>query len=201
MNTQGQRFTDEGPGPTDETYESVSRAILGQPNGIAYAILDMKVEDVPNYRVSIRTDQPAIEADTLEALAQKLAIPADALLATVAQYNASCTGEAFSPLALDGLRTRGLVPAKSNWARPIDKGPFRAYPIISSIVFTFGGLKVNVDAQVVDMEGRAIPGLYAAGETMGLYYGNYTGATSVLKGAVFGRLSGLAAAARATVAA
>jgi tricarballylate dehydrogenase len=38
------------------------------------------------------------------------------------------------------------------------------------------------------------PGLYAVGETQGLYYGNYTGATSVLKGLVFGRLAGYDAA-------
>ena len=196
VNARGQRFTDEAPGPTDETYESVSREIFNQPNGIAYAILDEKVEDVPNYRVSIRTDQPAIEAPSLESLAEKLSIPVDALLATVAQYNASCPDGGFTLLELDGMRTRGLIPGKSNWARPIDKPPFRAYPIISSIVFTFGGLKVNVDAQVIDTEGRPIPGLYAAGETMGLYYGNYTGATSVLKGAVFGRRAGLHAARR-----
>ena len=80
---------------------------------------------------------------------------------------------------------------KSNWARPISKGPFKAYPIISSIVFTFGGLRTNSKAQVVTLQGDAIPGLYAAGETQGLYYGTYTGATSVLKGLVFGRLAGL----------
>lgn len=189
VNRRGHRFTDEAPGPTDETYESVSREIFAQPEGIAYAVLDAGVEDVPNYRVAIRTDQPAIEAPTLEALAAKLKVPEDAFLATVRAFNAGCTGGTFKPLELDGLRTRGLDPMKSNWARPIDKGPFRAYPIISSIVFTFGGLKVNAQAQVMSTEGEPIAGLYAAGETMGLYYGTYTGATSVLKGAVFGRLA------------
>ncbi len=40
------------------------------------------------------------------------------------------------------------------------------------------------------MDGEIIPGIYAAGETMGLYYNVYTGATSVLRGAVFGRIAG-----------
>ena len=47
---------------------------------------------------------------------------------------------------------------------------------------------------VRDTDGRPMRGLYAAGETMGLYYGTYTGATSVLRGAVFGRIAGREAA-------
>jgi tricarballylate dehydrogenase len=55
---------------------------------------------------------------------------------------------------------------------------------------------VSTDAEVLDLDGVPIPGLYAAGEVIGLYYGTYTGATSVLRGAVFGRKAGLHAAAR-----
>ena len=61
-------------------------------------------------------------------------------------------------------------------------------------VFTFGGLKTTPAAEVVDRDGRAIPGLYAAGEMTGLYYSNYTGSTSVLRGAMFGRIAGADAA-------
>ena len=78
---------------------------------------------------------------------------------------------------------------------PLDTPPFHAYPIISANTFTLGGLKVNAQAQVVDRDGVALPGLYAAGETMGIYYGRYAGATSVLRGAVFGRKAGEHAAA------
>ncbi|MFH1605337.1 MAG: FAD-binding protein, partial [Pseudomonadota bacterium] len=63
-----------------------------------------------------------------------------------------------------------------------------------------GGLKVNVNAQVVNNDGDAMPGLYAAGETVGLYYGRYPGATSVLRGAVFGRRAGEHAGAQAVAA-
>jgi tricarballylate dehydrogenase len=72
-----------------------------------------------------------------------------------------------------------------------------AWPIISANVFTFGGLKVDSHARVVDQDGRAIPGLYAAGETMGIYYRTYTGSTSVLRGAVFGRQAALHACGQA----
>ena len=72
---------------------------------------------------------------------------------------------------------------------PLDKGPYLAYPIISANVFTFGGLKVSPIRQVLDTDGNIMPNLYAAGEVIGMYYTNYTGATSVLKGLVFGRLA------------
>jgi tricarballylate dehydrogenase len=194
VNNRGQRFVDEAPGSTDETYESVAREIASQPNGIAYVIVDARLDDVPNYKLVIYTEQPAIEAATLAELATKLGIPAPALEATVAAYNQACVPGNFNPRAVDHLSTQGIQPAKSNWARTLDKPPYKAYPIVSSIVFTFGGLKVNASAQVVNTDGDPIPGLYAAGETMGLYYGAYTGATSVMKGAVFGRIAGLDAA-------
>jgi tricarballylate dehydrogenase len=190
VNNGGRRFTDEAPGTVDAYYERVTRRIYEQDKGIAYVILDQRVKDVPNYRLAIRTDQSAIEADTLAALAAKLGMPEGALEETVQQYNAACPApDGFKALELDGLATRGLAPKKSNWSRRIEQGPFLAYPIISSNVFTFGGLKINPSGQVLDTDGNPMKNLYAAGETVGIYYSNYTGATSVLKGLVFGRLA------------
>lgn len=190
VNKRGERFTDEAPGTVDAWYERITRRIFEQEQGIAWVILDQRVKDIPNYRLSIRTDQPAIEADSIAALAARLGLPEAALEQTVAQYNAACREGRYDPLALDGLATSAdLSPPKSNWALPIDRAPFFAYPIISANVFTFGGLKVNEHGQVQHSDGYPLPNLYAAGETIGMYYGNYTGATSVLKGLVFGRLA------------
>ena len=190
VNKLGGRFTDEAPGTVDAHYERITRRIYEQEEGIAYVILDQRVMDIPNYRLGIRTDQPGIEAASIEELANKIGVPVEALRQTVYQYNAACptTGN-YQPLALDGQSTQRLVPPKSNWALPIDKGTYIAYPIISSNVFTFGGLKVSTEGQVLDTDGYPIANLYAAGEVIGMYYTNYTGATSVLKGLVFGRLS------------
>ena len=102
----------------------------------------------------------------------------------------------YQPLQLDHVATKGLSPAKSHWALPLDEAPYHAYPIISANVFTFGGLKIDPRARVLDRDGEPIAGLYAAGEIVGSYYGNYTGATSVLKGLVFGRIAGADAAAK-----
>jgi len=170
----------------------VTRVIGEQPNGQAWLVLDRAMDEVPNWRRAVRSDQPPVEAATLPELARAIGVDEAALLATVHSYNAACpaTGT-WDPTRPDGLRTGpSLVPRKSNWARPLKAGPFRAFPIICGNCFTFGGLKVDVSARVLNTDGDPIPGLYAAGETVGLYWGTYTGATSVLRGAVFGRIAG-----------
>lgn len=197
VNNEGQRFTDEAPGTVDAHYENVTRRIFEQRDGIAWLIVDARLDDIPNWQKGSRTDQAPIKADTIAALARSLGLPADALSATVDAYNAACVEGTFKPLEKDGLATQGLIPPKSNWARPIDRAPFRAWPVISANVFTFGGLKVDRNARVMDHDGQAIDGLYAAGETMGIYYRTYTGSTSVLRGAVFGRQAALHACGQA----
>lgn len=196
VNQRGERFVDEAPGPADATYEAVTRVINEQPRGIGYVILDGKIDDVPAWQRAVRTDRPALEGATIEALAKEMELPAHALQATVAAYNQACpAGDGYDPVRVDGLATSGVQPPKSNWARPIDTPPYLAYPITAANVFTFGGLKVDPRAQVVDRDGGIVRGLYAAGEIIGSYYTRYTGSTSVLKGAVFGRIAGAEAAA------
>jgi tricarballylate dehydrogenase len=196
VNKEGRRFTDEAPGTVDAHYERITRRIYEQRDGMAYVILDARHMDVPNYRLSIRTDKPPVVAHTLADMAAKLGLPRGSLDSTVAEYNAACRPGDYRPLELDGVTTEGLYPPKSNWALPVDRAPFHAYPIISANVFTFGGVKVDSVGRILNADGEPILGLYAAGEIIGTYYGTYTGATSVLKGLVFGRLAGADAAAR-----
>jgi len=126
-------------------------------------------------------------------------MPAKAL-ETIKAYNASIRGDvAFNPNVKDGRRTEGLPVPKSNWANLLDTPPFEAYAVSCGITFTFGGLRINTDAQVMDTEGAAIPGLYAAGELVGgLFYFNYPGGTGLMSGAVFGRIAGNSAGCAAT---
>lgn len=196
VNKAGQRFTDEAPGTVDAHYESVTRRIYEQRDGLAWLITDAGLDDVPNWQKGSRTDQPPVTAASVDELAAALDLPAETLAATIAGFNMACREGAFDPLRADGLATQGLAPPKSNWARPLDRAPFRAWPVISANVFTFGGLKTDRHARVLDHDGEPITGLYAAGETMGLYYRTYTGSTSVLRGAVFGRQAALHAAGR-----
>lgn len=190
VNKHGDRFVDEGQGTVDQYYERVTRRIYQQDEGRAWVILDAGHMDIPNYKLGIRTDKAPIEAGSIEELAKKLDVPLDALNVTIEAFNNACPEGEYKPLELDGLTTAGVHPPKSNWAVPIKKAPFHAYPIMSSNVFTFGGLKTDSHGRVMDTNGEPIPNLYAAGEMTGLYYGNYTGATSVLRGMVFGKLAG-----------
>lgn len=195
VDAHGKRFVDEASYTVDAIYENIARLINKLPGGIAYLICDSQLDKVPNWQRTVRSDQEPITADSLEDLAQTLGMPADALTATVDEFNAATVEGQFKPLELDGLATRGLTPPKSNWGLPLNSPPYRVWPVISANCFTFGGLRCNTNAQVLDHDGRPIPRLYAAGETMGLYYGRYTGATSVLRGAVYGRIAGRHAAA------
>jgi tricarballylate dehydrogenase len=190
VNTRGERFTDEAPGTVDAHYESITRRIYEQPGGTAWVILDARHLRIPNYRLGIRTDKPPVVTSSMDELADAIGVPRAALRHTVGAYNAACSGRDWRPLELDHVGTTGITPPKSHWACPLDEAPFHAYPIQSANVFTFGGLKTDPAARVLDADGEPIGGLYAAGEIVGLYYGTYTGATSVLKGLVFGRIAG-----------
>ena len=195
VNKKGRRFIDEAPLTVDASYEAITREIMLQPEGIAYAICDSRLDDVPNWQKSVRTDKAPFEADSIEKLSESLNIDTRGLLRTVIEFNEACpVSNKFNGLELDDLATIDLDPPKSNWSRPIAHGPCRAWPIIAANCFTFGGLKIDSQARVLNVDGDVIPGLYSAGETAGLYYRTYTGATSVMRGAVFGRIAGRHAA-------
>ena len=197
VNLAGKRFLDEAPGPIDANYEDTTRTIAEQKKGIAFCILDDKINAIENWQRCVRSDQPPESAPDVRTLGRRLGFDGEAAQRTIDEYNRACPAGNFDPRTLDGLATMGLSPVKSNYAVPLDAPPYHAYPVISSNTFTFGGLKVNVNAEVVNKDGEAMPGLYAAGETVGLYYGKYPGATSVLRGAVFGRRAGEHAGAQA----
>jgi tricarballylate dehydrogenase len=70
-----------------------------------------------------------------------------------------------------------------------------AYAVTGGITFTFGGLETDLQGRVIDTEDTPIPGLYATGEITGkFFYHNYPGGTGLMRGAVFGKLAGAAAA-------
>ena len=76
VNKTGARFVNEAPATVDATYEAITRVIFEQPDGIAFCIFDSRIDEVPNWRRSVRSDQPPIAAATLPELAQKLGIDA-----------------------------------------------------------------------------------------------------------------------------
>jgi len=199
INALGERFVDEGADFRNYTYAKYGRVILMQPGQFAWQVFDRKV--IPMLRDEYRIKQVTkARADTLEELTNKLAdVDAAKALETIRTYNKAVMTEVpFDPNVKDGCGTRGLTIPKSNWANTIDEPPFEAYAVTCGITFTFGGLKIDTSARVIDVEGAPIPGLFAAGELVGgIFYFNYPGGTGLMNGAVFGRIAGASAGRRA----
>ena len=195
INRQGYRFVDEGEDVNLYTYAKFGRAILAQPGSIAWQIFDSQVLHLLEPRYA--TSNP-FKADSLEELLQQLDLDNRAqAMATLRAFNEAVreAEEGFDPTRKDGLRTRGLSPDKTNWALRLDEPPFYAYSATGGITFTFGGLKVNENAQVIGTDWRPLPGLYACGELIGgLFYDNYPAGAGLVSGATFGRLAGRHAA-------
>jgi tricarballylate dehydrogenase len=193
VNKHGKRFYDEGEDFWPKRYAIWGRLIAAQPEQIGYAVIDSKVTE--NFMPSVF---PAIEADSLDALAELVEIPGDALQNTVAAYNEAVEPGDYDPNVLDTCCTNGLAPDKTHWALPIDNPPFYAYPLRPGITFTYLGLVVDERARVQMADGEACTNLYAAGEIMaGNILGQgYCAGTGMTIGGVFGRIAGEQAACR-----
>ena len=138
-----------------------------------------------------------VSANTIEEFAHKLdGVNAEQFLKTIAEYNKAVRRDIpFNPNVKDGRRTEGLAVDKSNWANTIDAPPFEGYAVTCGLTFTFGGVRITSDAEVLNTDYQPIRGLYAAGELVGgLFYFNYPGGTGLTSGAVFGRIAGRSAA-------
>ena len=195
VNARGERFVDEGADFRNYTYAKYGHSILAQPGQFAWQVFDDKVSHLLRDEYHIRQVTKA-EADTLPELAAKLdGVDRHAFLVTVRDFNAAVRDEVpFDPTVLDGRGTVGLAVPKSNWANRLDTPPFRAYGVTCGVTFTFGGLHIDGDAAILDVEQCPIPGLYAAGELVGgLFYFNYPGGTGLMSGSVFGRIAGSSA--------
>ena len=193
IDRNGARFFDEGAGLVHETWEQFARDLhFSLPGRTAYAILDAALLDIPDYGRAIRSEVPPVRADSIAELAAQLGLPAAALAQTVAAYNAACTGDSsrFDAARLDGLASApGLSPRKSNWARPLARAPFLAWPLAGAIAYTFGGIETDADARVLGNEGP-IGGLYAAGEITGHFHGTAPNSVAMLRALVYGRIAG-----------
>jgi len=195
VNADGRRFLDEGADLRSFTYAKYGHIVLEQPGQFAWQIYDAKVKHLllDEYRTRQVTK---VTANTLEELADKMEdVNKSQLLKTIAEFNAAVrTDIPFDPNIKDGRCAAGLEVPRSNWANTIDTPPYEAYAITCGITFTFGGLRISTEGQVLDTNHEVIAGLFAAGEMVGgIFYFNYPGASGLTSGAVFGRLAGRSA--------
>lgn len=195
VNEDCERFHDEGEDYLFAVSESIAHETWRHQNQKAYFITDKTVMDrFEDSWIYETTDTRPEQSDTIADLAEKLGLEPAKLEATVSEFNAACGSGEWDPSKMDGKKTSGITPPKSNWANPIAQAPFSAFPMTSHLSYTFGGLKVDTEGRVLDTNGAPISGLYAAGEITGLFHHKHPPATSVLRAKTFGRIIGANAA-------
>jgi tricarballylate dehydrogenase len=193
VNKFGKRFYDEGEDFWPKRYAIWGRLIAEQEDQLAYSIIDSRALD--HFLASL---YPPFVSNSIGELAEAMGLDPTVVSATVSEFNAAVVpGGTFNPGTLDGCRTSGLVPQKSNWAVPITQAPFYGYALRPGITFTYMGLKVDTCTRV-EMDGRPVlENLFAAGEIMSgniLEYG-YLAGFGLTIGTVFGRIAGAQAGA------
>ena len=206
VNRAGKRFVNEA-----HNYNDIGRAfhsfdpvkfdfenlpawmILHQPRLDRSAWLTRFPSDpIPNWLIS---------APTISELAAKIDVDADALEATVARFNGFAE-QGVDPdfhrgeSAYDLFHGDSACEGAKQTLGPIDQPPFYAMRVYSGTLGTKGGPKTNARAEVLNVRGGVIPGLYAAGNAMaGITGMAYPGAGGTLGPAlVFGHIAGRNAA-------
>jgi tricarballylate dehydrogenase len=191
VNKHGERFYDEGEDLWPKRYAIWGRLVAQQPDQIAWSIVDNKTKG--RFMPSVF---PPVEADTIEDLAGKLQLPMERVTETVRDFNRAVLPGAFDHTRLDGCRTEGLNPDKTNWAQRLDSPPYFAYPLRPGITFTYLGVRVDERAAVIMSDGQRAANIFAAGEIMaGNILGKgYLAGFGMTIGTVFGRIAGREAA-------
>ncbi|MBQ0001271.1 MAG: flavocytochrome c [Clostridiales bacterium] len=175
VNKEGKRFTNDLA-----TRDAVSQAELQQTDGTAYIVYDAKYAEEKLYQKYV-TNGITVSADTVEDLGKALGFDDEGVAnfaAAVEDWNKVCAGEKEDEFG----RNNGLVS--------LDEAPYTAIMIAPGIHHTMGGVKINTSAEVMNKDGEAIPGLFAAGEvTGGVHGGNRIGGNAVADIVVFGRIA------------
>jgi tricarballylate dehydrogenase len=192
VNSAGRRFYDEGEELWPKRYAIWGANIAGQPGQIAYSIWDAKVR-----RMFLPPMYGPAQAGSVEELARTLGLDEGTVAGTVADFNAAIRpGGTFDPAGLDDCATKGLRPAKSHWAQPIDTPPYYGIAMRPGITFTYMGAAVTRQARVLRTDGTAFANVFAAGEIMSgnILSTGYLAGFGLTIGSVWGRIAGEEAA-------
>ena len=180
VNAEGKRFIDEVG-----TRDVVSAAEIAQPGSFSWLIVDQKMADASTVIQGYikRGTDFCHTADSYEALAEEIGIPADAFAATMNDWNQKVAAKADPDFG------------RVSFANPLDTAPFYAIKVTAGVHHTMGGIRINESTQVLRADGTAITGLFAAGEVTGGVHGaNRLGGNAVADIIVFGRIAGQSAA-------
>lgn len=187
LNLRGERFVDESTGD-----ENNAQAVARQPEAMAVLVFDEEVHrnyghrdsgpGTPEYSVFEKCRSVGglgtvtLTVEELATELQAIGVYGQGVLQTIREYNDSVT---------QGRGAELRIP-RTDYPNPIASPPFRALAVTAGVTFTYGGLRISADAQVMGRSGRPIRGLYAAGaDAGGIYNEGYAGGLCL--GLVFGR--------------
>ncbi|EHQ63626.1 fumarate reductase flavoprotein subunit [Paenibacillus dendritiformis C454] len=176
INSKGERFINEMA-----ARDSVTAAINKLPEKKAFLVFDS----------GVRSRATAVEEyvkmgfvktkDTIEALAGDIGVPADQLHKTLDTWNSAVKNKKDAEFG-----------RKTGMDHDLSAAPYYAIRIGPGIHYTMGGVRINTNTEVLDQNGKPIPGLFAAGEvTGGLHGENRIGGNSVAEIIIFGRQAGI----------
>ncbi|MEH6758392.1 MAG: flavocytochrome c [Parasphingorhabdus sp.] len=185
VNQNGKRFVDESI-----SYKLLGDAVMAQPWRTGYQIMDQAIFDTGDDRVRILDFGRRLEeglfytGDTIEQLARQIDIDPEVLNETIARYNSGVD------LGEDSEFGRKHLVHRHGSLCKIEQPPFYAYPSTAVVFGTYCGLRIDPKAQVIDVDGQPIAGLYAAGEVTGGFHGAaYMTGSALGKAIVFGRIA------------
>ena len=178
VNQDGKRFTDELL-----TRDKVSAAELAQPGSYAYIIFDQKLREGLKATEKYISTGITVQGDTIEDLAAQIDVDPATLAETLANWNKCVADKNDAEFG----RTTGMD-------NDLSTPPYYAIKIAPGIHHTMGGVHIDTGAHVIDLNGKVIPGLFAAGEVVGgVHGGNRLGGNAVADIVVFGRISSASA--------
>ena len=181
VNANGERFVAE-----DSRRDVLSGAVLEQPGSFFWLLVDSKTmwdlmggKHYNGKTVDQLKEIGLLEAETIEELAVLMGCDPATLQASVDQHNKAVTGEEADPLG------------RQVYEFTFDKGPYYAGKGYAMVHHTMGGVEINENCEVLDVNGNPIPGFYAAGEvTGGIHGGNRLGGNAIADIIVFGQIAG-----------
>lgn len=186
VNKEGERFVEEL-----DRRDVISNAIIAQTDSIAYVLFNQEGADETGL-VETHSDEyenceargVVVKGDTIEEACEPMGVDAEGVKATIEAWNSYCK---------DGSDPEWNYRGTMN---PIDGGPYYLLACKPAVHYTMGGLRINPSAEVLDVDGNPIAGLYAAGEVAGHKMGtNRLGSCSMSDIYTFGRIAGENAAA------
>lgn len=190
VNLGAERFADESL-----SYKILGTRCLEQPGGVAFQVFDQPIMDQSARAPNLNDFEDAFargvihRAATLADLARAVGLSPERLAATVGRYNAAVTRGHDPDFGRATLGGGYGTPVR------IDTPPYYILPCCTALLATYCGLRVDTDMRVLRGDGSPVPGLYAAGETVGGFHGaGYMSGSALGKAAIFGRVAGTGAA-------